>query len=120
MMENFNHYFVDTLKNRYADFNGKATRSEYWYFILFYVLMSIAFALVDVFVLNPMLGMNTQEASQGGILQMIFALALLVPSIAIAVRRFHDINMSGWWILLGLIPVLGFFALIYFFVQKSK
>jgi len=120
MMEKFNHYFVDTLKNRYADFTGKATRSEYWYFILFYVLLSIAFALVDLLVLNPMLGMNAQEASQGGILQVLFALALLVPSLAIAVRRFHDISMSGWWILLGLIPVLGFFLLIYFFVQKSK
>jgi len=120
MMENFNHYFVDTLKNRYADFNGKATRSEYWYFILFYVLLNIAFVFVDMLVLNPMLGMNTQEASRGGLLQVIFALALLVPSIALAVRRFHDIKMSGWWVLLGFIPVLGFFVLVYFFVQKSK
>ena len=90
---------MDTLKNRYADFKGKATRSEYWYFILFYVMVSIALALIDLLVLNPMLGMTAQEASQGGILQVLFALALFVPSIAIAIRRFHDINMSGWWIL---------------------
>jgi len=120
MKENFNRYFVDTVKNRYADFNGKATRSEYWYFILFYVLISIALAFVDMLILNPMLGMSTEEAGRGGVLQMIFALGLFVPSIAIAIRRFHDINMSGWWLLLGFIPILGFFILIYFFVQKSK
>jgi uncharacterized membrane protein YhaH (DUF805 family) len=119
-MENIKRYFIDTLKNKYADFNGKATRSEYWYYVLFYILFSIALAFVDTLVLNPMLGMTTQEASQGGMLQMIFSLGLLIPSIAIAVRRFHDISMSGWWILIGLIPILGFLALIYFFVQKSK
>ncbi|WP_083760387.1 DUF805 domain-containing protein [Sulfurovum sp. NBC37-1] len=51
---------------------------------------------------------------------MIFALALLIPSIAIGVRRLHDIGKSGWWLLLGLIPILGGLVLIYFFVQKSK
>ena len=96
-MEKFNQYFIDTLKNRYADFNGKATRSQYWYFVLFYVLLSIVFVIIDTFVVNPMLGMNVQEGSSGGLLQMIFALALLIPFIAIGVRRLHDIGKSGWW-----------------------
>ena len=119
-MEQFNRYFADTLKHRYADFAGKATRSQYWYFVLFYVLLSIVFAVIDTLVVNPMLGMNIQEASKGGLLQFIFALALIIPSIAIGVRRLHDIGKSGWWMLISLVPVIGFLVLIYFFVQQSK
>lgn len=119
-MEQFNQYFLGTIKNRYADFNGKATRSEYWYYTLFYFILLIILKLVDVYVVNPMLGMTPTEALQGGLIQMAFALALLIPSIAIGVRRLHDINMSGWWLLIGIIPILGGLVLLYFFVQKSK
>ncbi len=119
-MEKFNHYFLDTLKNRYADFNGKATRSQYWYFVLFYVLLSIVLALIDIFVVNPLLGINIQEAYQGGILQTVFALALIIPTIAIGVRRLHDIGKSGWLMLIALVPIIGFLVLIFFFVQESK
>lgn len=119
-MEKFNHYFLDTVMNRYADFNGRATRSDYWYFVLFYVLLSIIFAVIDTFVLNPLLGMNVQEAAQGGILQMVFALALIIPAIAIGVRRLHDIGKSGWWMLISLVPIIGVLVLIFFFVQESK
>lgn len=119
-MEQFKRYFVDTLKHRYADFEGKATRSQYWYFVLFYVLLSIVLVLIDTFVVNPLLGMNIQEASQGGILQMVFALALIIPTIAIGVRRLHDIGKSGWWMLISLVPIIGFLVLIFFFVQESK
>ncbi len=119
-MEKFNHYFVNTLKNKYADFNGRATRSEYWYFILFYILISIVLVLIDRSVINPQLGMTVEEVTQGGILQFIFALGLLIPSIAIGIRRLHDIGKSGWWLLIGLVPLLGAIVLIYFFVQKSK
>ena len=119
-MEQFNHYFLDTLKKRYADFDGRATRSEYWYFVLFYIIIAIVLAMLDTYVMNPMLGMSATEAGRGGILQMIFALGLLVPSIAVGVRRLHDIGKSGWLILIGIIPILGGLILIYFFVQKSK
>ena len=119
-MENFNQYFIDTLKNRYADFNGKATRSQYWYFVLFYVLLSIVLAVIDTFVVNPVLGMNVQEAAQGGILQIVFALALIIPSIAIGVRRLHDTDKSGWWMLISFVPVIGILVLLFFFIQPSK
>ena len=76
--------------------------------------------MLDTFVVNPMLGMSATEAGRGGILQMIFALGVLIPSIAIGIRRLHDIGKSGWWLLLALIPILGGLVLIYFFVQKSK
>jgi len=119
-MEQFNTYFIDTIKNRYAKFDGRATRSEYWYFILFYFIFSIIAATLDSLVINPMLGASSTEAGQGGILQMLFALGLLIPSIALGIRRFHDIGKSGWWMLIGFIPILGLLALIYFYVQDSQ
>ncbi len=93
-MEAFNRYFLDTIKYRYAKFDGRASRSEFWYFTLFYALISIALALVDIFVLNPMLGTTPERTAQGGLLEIIFALAMLVPSVAIAVRRLHDMACS--------------------------
>ena len=119
-MEQFNQYFLNTIKKQYADFNGKATRSEYWYFVLFYIIIAIILSMLDTFVVNPMLGMSASEAGRGGILQMVFSLGLIVPSIAIGVRRLHDIGKSAWFMLIGLIPLLGGLVLIYFFVQESK
>lgn len=119
-MEQFNRYFVDTVKNRYAKFDGRATRSEYWYFILFNFIISFIAVLLDRVVINPMLGATPEQAQQGGFLQIIIALALLIPSIALGVRRLHDIGKSGWWILVGLIPIIGFIVLIYFYVQDSQ
>ena len=119
-MEQFNEYFLGTIKNRYADFNGRATRSEYWYYTLFYIILAIILNLMDTYLVNPILGMTPPEALGGGFIQMAFALALIIPSIAIGVRRLHDIKMSGWWLLIGLVPILGGLVLLYFFVQKSK
>ena len=75
---------------------------------------------MDTTVINPLLGATGVQAGQGGLLQMLVALALLIPSIGLGIRRFHDIGKSGWWILIGFIPLLGLLALIYFFVQDSQ
>ena len=119
-MEAFNRYFLDTLKYRYAKFDGRASRSEFWYFTLFYALISIALAFVDFLVVNPMLGATPDQAAQGGLLEILFALAMVIPSIALAVRRLHDISKSGWWYLIGLIPLVGALVLLYFFVLDSQ
>ncbi len=119
-MEQFKQYFVDTIKNRYADFQGKATRSEYWYFLLFYFVISFILAIIDVYIINVMLGMTLEESSKSRLLQFLFAFAMIVPFLALGVRRLHDIGKSGWWMFIGLIPVFGTLVLIYFFVQKSK
>ena len=119
-METFNRYFLNTIKYRYAKFDGRASRSEFWYFTLFYALISLALALVDIFVVNPMLGATPDQAAQGGLLELLFALAMLIPSLAIAVRRLHDIGKSGWWYLIGLIPIIGALVLLYFFVLDSQ
>ncbi len=119
-MEKFNHYFVDTVKNKYADFKGRATRSDFWYFTLFSILLSILFTLIDTFGINPLLGMTPEEAAEGGIFAGVFALVMLIPHIAVGVRRLHDIGKSGWWYLLILIPLLGTLVLIFFFVTDTQ
>ncbi len=94
------NWYVSVLKN-YVGFTGRAGRAELWFFVLASFLISLILNMLS----------NT--------LGMIYALAVMVPSIAVGVRRMHDIGKSGWWLLVGLIPILGLLALIYFYVQKS-
>lgn len=107
-MEKFNLYFKDVIFKQYAQFAGKTKRADFWWFVLFYVICEAVLAIID-----GIIGWN-------GALSGIFGLALLVPSLAIGVRRLHDIGKSGWWWLIGLVPVVGWIVLIYFWVQKSK
>ena len=90
---------------KYANFSGRAMRSEYWWFILAYIIAYIVLAIVD-YVLGVQL------------LTAILSLGLLIPSIAVGVRRLHDLDKSGWWLLLGLIPIVGL-VLLYWFCQPG-
>jgi uncharacterized membrane protein YhaH (DUF805 family) len=99
-------YYTGVLK-KYVDFSGRARRAEYWMFVLISTLISIGLSIVD-----SILG-------SGGILEGIYGLAVLLPGIAVAVRRLHDTNRSGWWLLIGLIPILGWIALLIFLIQDS-
>jgi len=119
-MEPFKHYFLDTLQYRYAQFEGRATRSEYWYFLLFYFIFSLLASLLDTYLLNPLLGVIPEQGNQGGILSMVLGLGLLIPSIGIGIRRLHDTGKSGWWLLIGFIPIVGIFLLIFFYIQDSQ
>ena len=119
-MAKFNEYFIDTVKNKYTDFNGRATRSEYWYFVLFYFIISLILTLIDVNFINPHLDLTPEAAMQGSVLTGVFALALLLPQIALGIRRLHDTGRSGWWYLLILIPILGWLVLIYFYILDSQ
>ncbi|HSC75979.1 MAG TPA: DUF805 domain-containing protein [Pseudomonadales bacterium] len=92
---------------QYANFEGRNTRTQYWMFILFYVIFYIACMVVD-----RVLGTVFITA--------IFALALLVPSVAAAARRLHDTGRSGWWQLVGIIPLIGAIVLIVFLAQDSE
>ena len=123
-MEQFQRYFVDTLKNRYAAFKGRATRSEYWYFMLFSIIIALILTALDSMIINPLLGIQpVVETARTGILGMLFSIGTLIPSVALAIRRLHDIGKSCWWILLGVIPVvniIGIFVLLYFFIKDSQ
>jgi len=91
-MSTFERYFKDTLVNRYADFNGRARRSEYWYFVLYYML--ILFGLYAIIGIAAAMESGVLAAIGGGLV-MIFALAIIIPSLAVAVRRLHDTGKSG-------------------------
>jgi uncharacterized membrane protein YhaH (DUF805 family) len=106
--EEFMHWYLEVLK-KYTLFTGRARRSEYWYFVLVNLVLALVLGMVDG-VLRRMVGM--------GPLGMLYGLAVLVPSIAVAIRRLHDTDRSGWWVLLGLVPIVGL-VLIWFLAQDS-
>lgn len=95
---------VRTGLSRYVDFNGRAARSEYWWFVLFQILAVIAAGLVDIFI---------------GFLQPLVILGLILPGIAVAVRRLHDTDRSGWWFLISFIPLVGLVVLLVFLVTRG-
>lgn len=110
------NWYIKVLRH-YADFSGRARRSEYWYFSLINTLISFVLGLLAGFfgAMYPnsgvMLGTST--------LILLYSLAILIPSIAVGVRRLHDISRTGWWVLIGLVPFIGIIVLIIFFVTDS-
>lgn len=93
--------------SKYADFHGRAARPEYWWFALFNALASILASIVDKDVIGyPML-------------QVIVALALIIPTVAVAVRRLHDADRSGFWLLIVFVPLIGGVALLIWFCLQG-
>jgi uncharacterized membrane protein YhaH (DUF805 family) len=92
-MEMVNWYKKVVFEN-YANFNGRARRSEYWYFVLMNIIISFGLGIVD-----GILGLQLSPGSSG-VLGGIYSLAVLIPSIAAGVRRMHDVNKSGWFVLI--------------------
>ena len=106
------NWFLMVLK-KYAVFSGRAQRAEYWYYVLFYLLIYIGLAVAD-----GVTGTFSSEAGMG-LLTGIFALGMLIPSLAVGVRRLHDTDRSGWWLLITLIPLIGGIVLLVFTIQDS-
>ncbi len=92
---------------QYANFEGRAHRTAYWMFVLFYLIFYIVAGAID-----GLLGM--------GLVSFIYGLALLLPSISVCARRLHDTGRTGWWQLIMLVPVIGFIVMIVFLVQDSQ
>jgi uncharacterized membrane protein YhaH (DUF805 family) len=99
---------------RFADFSGRSQRAEYWYFVLFNFIISFVLGFVD-----GLAGTIISETGLG-ILGILYGLFILIPSISVGVRRLHDTGRSGWWLLIGLIPIIGAIVLIIFFIQDSQ
>lgn len=99
---------------KYAAFRGRACRAEYWTFALFNFLIVLGLARVDTALFGP-----SDSLASGGPITAVFSLAALVPSLAVGVRRLHDTDRSGWWMLVSLIPILGGLALLVFFVSEG-
>ncbi len=94
------NWYLKVLK-QFADFNGRARRKEYWMFFLFNVIFAVVASQLD-----SLLGINFIAGLYGPI-YLVYALVMLVPGLAVAVRRLHDIGKSGWMLLVALIPLVG-------------
>ena len=105
-------WFLMVLK-KYAEFSGRAQRAEYWFFTLFYLIFFLALSLID-----GAAGLFNLEYGFG-LLGGLFALAMIIPSIAVTVRRLHDTSRSGWWLLISLIPLIGGIVLLVFVCLDS-
>jgi len=92
--------------SNYVNFSGRACRSEYWYWILFIIIADIVAAIID-----QALGIQLVTG--------LFGLVTIIPNIAIAIRRLHDLDRTGWWILLGFIPLIGWIILLIWYVTKG-
>jgi len=107
------NWYLGALKN-YVGFSGRARRKEYWMFVWFNILVSIV-----LYVADKLLG--TLDAETGvGLLGALYSLGVLLPSLAVAVRRLHDTGRSGWWLLIGFVPLIGAIVLLVFFVLDSE
>ncbi len=99
--------------SQYADFSGRARRTEYWMFVLFNFIFSMATMLLDT------LFGSTTEAMDFGFINGFYSLAVLIPSLAVGVRRLHDIGKSGWMILISLIPIIGWIWIFVLLVREG-
>jgi uncharacterized membrane protein YhaH (DUF805 family) len=91
----------------YAKFDGRASRPAYWWWVLFAILVGIAANIIDW-----TLGIVPVASA-------IVGLGLLLPNLSVSIRRLHDTGRTGWWILIGLIPLIGFIVLLIFYLQRS-
>jgi uncharacterized membrane protein YhaH (DUF805 family) len=94
------NWYLQALK-KYTVFTGRARRMEYWFFVLFNILISAALSVVDYFT------GTYSDVYHTGLLGGLYSLGVLLPAIAVTVRRLHDTGRSGWWILIALVPVIG-------------
>jgi uncharacterized membrane protein YhaH (DUF805 family) len=101
------NYYFDVLK-KYTVFEGRARRKEYWMFFLCNIVVVAVIWLIGGFALHTPL------------LNILYSLAVLLPQIAVSIRRLHDTDHSGWWLLVGLIPLIGTISLLVFFVTDSS
>jgi uncharacterized membrane protein YhaH (DUF805 family) len=101
------HWYLEALR-KYADFSGRARRREFWYFYLFHLLAVLALMAIEIAV------------DLGGFLPMIYAAAVVLPAIAVGVRRLHDTGRSAGWILVPVVPVVGAIVLLVFLVRDGQ
>lgn len=96
----------------YCRFQGRSSRSEYWWWVLFVAILSFCIGIIESILGFSMTAVQTTSG--------ILSLVLLLPGLGLSVRRLHDIGKSGWWILLGFIPLVGTIILIIWFAQNSQ
>jgi uncharacterized membrane protein YhaH (DUF805 family) len=109
---------VKSFWSRYTMFKGRSRRSEYWFIQLFLIITNLAAAAIDLALMGGDVDRFIANGG-GGILGLIWILATILPALAVLVRRLHDTGRSGWWALIGLVPIVGGVVLFVFSVLDS-
>lgn len=109
---------VKSFWSRYTMFKGRSRRSEYWFIQLFLIITNLAAAAIDLALMDGDVDRFIANGG-GGILGLIWILVTIVPALAVLVRRLHDTGRSGWWALIGLVPLVGGVVLFVFSVLDS-
>ena len=109
---------VKSFWSRYTMFKGRSRRSEYWFIQLFLIITNLAAAAIDLALMDGDVDRFIANGG-GGILGLIWILVTIVPALAVLVRRLHDTGKSGWWALIGLVPLVGGVVLFVFSVLDS-
>lgn len=105
------NWYLEALK-KYAVFSGRAHRKEYWMFVLFNLIIGLVIGLIEGIA-------GIAPESTESVLASIYILAVLIPGIAVTVRRLHDTSHSAWWLLIPFVPIIGYIVLLVFMVQDS-
>ena len=108
------------VKEKYAHFEGRATRSEYWYFYLFNFIFNVICRMAATFIATFMSSDSEEEAIIVDLLYLFFSFALFLPQLAVTARRLHDTGKSGWYWLIVLIPIAGIFIFIAQLIKPSS
>jgi uncharacterized membrane protein YhaH (DUF805 family) len=109
--------------SKYADFSGRARRKEYWYWYLFNLLISIFIVVVSL-VITPPYGTGTDNGIGWlglfiYLVAIIYSLGVIIPNLAVTVRRLHDTNRSGWWYFISMVPFIGGIILLIYLIEDS-
>ena len=104
--------YIEVMR-KYAVFSGRARRQEYWMFVLFNVIIVLFLGIIDEMA-------DSDFESSRSTLTTLYVLATLIPFLAVGVRRLHDTGRSGWWMLIGVIPIIGAIVLLIFIIQDSQ
>lgn len=100
------NWYLEVLQ-KYAEFTGRARRTEYWMFVLFNIIIASVLLFLENLVGGP------------GVLYGLYSLAILVPGLAVSIRRLHDTNRSGWWLLVAFVPLIGGIVLLVLMATDS-
>jgi uncharacterized membrane protein YhaH (DUF805 family) len=112
---------VRTCFQKYVTFSGRASRSEFWWFVLFIVLGGIVFSIIDLMLFGTTTTTSNSVSSESDFapLSTLFSLATLLPNISVSVRRLHDTDRSGWWWWLWLVPLIGWIILLVWYATRG-
>ena len=110
---------VQSVLSKYAEFSGRASRSEFWWWYLVCTIYQIVAFLIVIYLVTWIGGVEGYSEALGNIVMIIVSLPILIPTLAVSVRLLHDINRSVWWYLLILVPLIGPIVLIIWFIKRG-